>query len=84
MNVTILKTGGCSKCGGVLKDLEALRGEFPDMEIKTIDMLSDEGQRLVSEHGILGSPGVLIDDVLAFYGPKNTEEIRTVLSRHAA
>lgn len=81
MNVTILKTSGCGKCGGVLADLEALRGEFPDMQVTAIDMLSDEGQKLVATHGILGSPGVLINGKLAFYGPKSKEEIRTILSR---
>lgn len=80
MNITILKTSGCSKCGGVLKDLEALRGELPDMQVIAIDMLSDEGQKLVTKHGIFTSPGVLIEGRLAFFGPKSKEEIRTILS----
>jgi len=70
---------GCSHCSHVLTHLEKLKSEFPGMNVKTLDITSDEGQKIVAQNGIMSSPGVLIDGSLAFFGPKNQEEIRTVI-----
>jgi len=84
MNVTVVTSQGCSHCSHVLKQIEELKPEFPSMTVETVGIASDAGQKLVAEHGILSSPGVLIDGVLAFYGPRSTEELRHVLSEHRA
>lgn len=80
MNVIVITMNGCSHCGHALKDLEELKTDFPAMIIRTVDIISDEGQNLIAEHGILSSPGVLINGKLAFYGPRSKEEIRTILT----
>ena len=74
---------GCAHCGQVLKALHELEPEFPAMEIEEIDIISDEGQKLVTEHGIMSSPGVLIEGKLAFFGPRSTKEIKAVLAAHS-
>ena len=70
---------GCAHCGQVLKALHELEPEFSDMTIEEIDITSDKGQKLVTEHGIMSSPGVLIEGKLAFFGPRSKEEIKAAL-----
>jgi len=82
MKVTVITMEGCSHCAQVFKHLEALSADFPDTKIETIDITSDEGQKLVAEHSILSSPGVLIDGEFVFFGPRSKEEIRDMLSSH--
>ena len=79
MKVTIITMQGCAHCGKVLKALSELQSEFPEMKIEEIDITSDEGQKLIAEHGIMSSPGVLIEEKLAFFGPRSKEEIKKVL-----
>ena len=80
MTITVITNNGCASCGKVLKEIEELQPEFPNMNIETIGMSSDEGQKLVAEHSILASPGVLIEGKLAFFGPKSKEEMKSILT----
>lgn len=84
MKVTVVTMEGCSHCAQVFKHLEALSADFPDMKIETVDITSDEGQKLVAEHSILSSPGVLIDGEFAFFGPRSKEEMKDILSSHTS
>ena len=72
---------GCAHCGKVLKALSELQSEFPEMKIEEIDITSDEGQKLIAEHGIMSSPGVLIEEKLAFFGPRSKDEVKATLSK---
>jgi len=83
MTITVITNKGCSSCGNILKKIEELKPEFPNMNIETIDMSSDEGQKLIAENGILSSPGVFIDGKLAFFGPRSTEEIQAILTANS-
>ena len=81
MIVTVITMQGCAHCGQVLKALHELEPEFPSMKIEEIDITSDEGQKLVTKHGIMSSPGVLIEGKLAFFGPRSKENIKAILSK---
>ena len=56
---------GCSSCVAAKKILdEDIKSQFPHVEIEYIDMLSDEGQKMVRDHGIMASPGIIVNGEL--------------------
>lgn len=48
-------------CSIVKPVLERLKKDYSELEVEEIDMASEEGQKLVQQHGIVASPGILID-----------------------
>ena len=58
--VTLLTKSDCMLCEDAKAALDELRGEFA-LEIETVDLASERGQRLALEAGIVFAPGVLID-----------------------
>lgn len=48
-------------CVAVKATLEKLKKDYPDLEIEDVDMMTDQGQKMVQEFGIMASPGILID-----------------------
>lgn len=67
---------GCSSCDRAKKILEEqIKPQFPDVEIEYIDMLSDEGQKMVQDHGIMSSPGILINGELFSSGGLDKEKL---------
>ena len=64
-----LSTPGCSHCAAAKKLLEEeIRPQFPDVEIEYIDMLSEQGQKMVQEYSIMTSPGIIINGELFSVG----------------
>lgn len=67
---------GCSHCAEAKKILEGeIKPQFPEVEIEYIDMLSEEGQKMVQEHGIMASPGILINGELFSTGGLSKEKL---------
>jgi glutaredoxin len=53
---------GCSHCEEARKTLQKeIKSQFPEVEIEFIDMLSEKGQKMVQEYGIMASPGIIIN-----------------------
>jgi len=64
-----ITAGGCSKCAKVKEILENEIGpQFPDVEIEYIDMMSEQGLKMVQEYGIMSSPGVIVNGELFSVG----------------
>lgn len=61
MKVTLIRPDGCAHCVAVKATLEELKKDYPSLEVEEIDMTTEEGQKLVQKHGIMASPGILID-----------------------
>lgn len=62
LKVTLVSTPNCSHCLEVKKTLEKMKGEYPDLTIEEVSALTEEGQKLIHQHGIMSSPGILIND----------------------
>lgn len=62
LNVTIVSTPNCSHCLEVKKTLEKMKAEYPDLVIKEVNALTEEGQKFIRKHGIMSSPGILINN----------------------
>ncbi len=60
-----LSTPGCSHCAEAKKILkEEIEPQFPEVEIEYIDMMTEQGQKMVQEYGIMISPGIIVNDKL--------------------
>ena len=58
-------TPGCSHCAEAKKILkEEIKPAFPDVEIEYIDMLTEQGQKMVQDYGIMSSPGIIVNGEL--------------------
>lgn len=80
IKVTLVRPDGCHHCKEVKNTLESLKGEFPDLVLEEVDMVTPEGQKLVQEHHILSSPGILINDEFFAFGGATEKELREKFS----
>lgn len=56
---------GCSHCEEARQTLQKeIKSQFPEVEIEFIDMLSEQGQKMVQEYGIMASPGIIVNGEL--------------------
>jgi len=51
---------GCAHCAKAKEVLEGeIKSQFPNVEFEYIEMMSEEGQKMVQEYAIMSSPGCL-------------------------
>lgn len=81
IDVQLVKTEGCSHCAQVKEILEKIKPDFPGLHVEEVLMTTPKGQKLVQEHGILASPGVIINGKLTFTGGGNEKQIREALKQ---
>lgn len=69
-------TPGCSHCAEAKKILEGeIKPEFPDVEIEYIDMLTEQGQKMVQDYGIMSSPGIIVNEELFSVGGLDKDKL---------
>lgn len=76
LKVTLISSPGCHHCLVVKETLEKMKKEYPELFIEEIDMTTEQGQTLVQKHGILTSPGILINDEFFSMGIVREEKFR--------
>lgn len=77
--VQIVTSEGCVHCMRAMEALEKIKKDMPDLEIKKIDLLQPEGQKMAQKYGIMASPGIIINGKLAFQGGATEQELRKAL-----
>lgn len=76
---------GCVDCARFKKLWEERLGkEFPLVQFQEVSAISPEGQTLVAEHGIMASPGIIINGELFSVGPVNERGLREKLKQLGA
>jgi len=71
-----LSTQGCSHCKEARKILEQeIKSQFPNVEMEFIDMLTEQGQQMVQEYGIMSSPGIIVNGELFSMGGLDKEKL---------
>ena len=65
---------GCVECAHFEKFWKGVENEFPNAEMENVDATTPEGQALVTKHGIMASPGILINGELFSIGGVNKDE----------
>ncbi|MBI4992034.1 MAG: thioredoxin family protein [Candidatus Harrisonbacteria bacterium] len=76
IKVTLIRPKGCTHCIAVKKVLEKLLKENSNLVVEEIDMVTPEGQALVQKHGILSSPGILVNDEFFMMGGATEDQFR--------
>ncbi|MFN7088780.1 MAG: thioredoxin family protein, partial [Candidatus Paceibacteria bacterium] len=59
--IQFLTMSGCHNCEKAKEIFKEILPNFPDVKLEEIDMLTPPGQELVLKHGIMASPGIIID-----------------------
>lgn len=64
-----LSTSGCSHCAEEKNIIEKeIKPQFPNVEVEYIDMMTEKGQKMVQDYGIMASPGIIINGELFSVG----------------
>ena len=64
-----LSSPGCSHCAAAKEMLEnEIKPQFPNVEIEYIDMMTEQGQKVVQDYGIMSSPGIIVNGELFSMG----------------
>lgn len=82
VRVTLLVQHECDLCDHARQVLHRVAADHP-LEITEIATGTTEGRRLVTRHGILFSPGVLLDGQPFSHGRLSERKLRRVLARRA-
>ena len=60
---------GCAHCAEAKRILEEeIKSEFPNVEFEFIEMMSEQGQKMVQDYGIMSSPGIIVNGELFSVG----------------
>ena len=75
---------GCAHCAEAKKILEGeITSQFPNVEFEYIEMMSEQGQKMVQDYSIMASPGIIVNGELFSVGGldknKLIEKIKSIL-----
>lgn len=82
ITVTLVGPTDCPLCAEVKETVEALKSKYP-LSVQQIDAYSPEGEELVLEHGILASPGVLINGTFIGAGNLSSWKLENYIQKLA-
>jgi glutaredoxin len=78
--ITELYTEGCQHCKKAREQLEnKITREFPDAEIRYLDLLTEEGQQMAADYGVSATPAILVGDELISVGELDAQKLRDAL-----
>lgn len=79
IKLQLLTAPGCSHCAQAKAVLEKVKKDYPDLQVKEIDMTTPEGQEMVTKYQIMSSPGVVINGELFSTGGLDEKKLREKL-----
>lgn len=79
IKMQIVTSPGCQCCEDIKTYIKDVQKDFPDLNVKMIDMTTPEGQKLVQKYNILSAPGIIINEKLEFMGETKEEDLRKKL-----
>lgn len=66
----------CRHCAAAKEILEnEIKPQFPNVEVEYIDMLSEQGQKMIQDYGIMSSPGIIVNGELFSMGGLNKDKL---------
>jgi predicted thioredoxin/glutaredoxin len=77
--ITLISPQDCKNCIETKEQLAALQKEYSDVQVQHIDAWSPEGEALIMEHGIMASPGILVNGALLAAGPVSESRLRQAI-----
>ena len=79
VTLDILTAPHCAHCEELLRFWESIKGEWPNVKMQEVSMMTKEGQELVQKHFIFASPGIIINGELFGSGSFHKEAIQKKL-----
>ena len=73
--IQFLTMPGCHNCEAAKKIFDEIMPEFPNAEVEEIDMMTEDGQKLVQKYGIMSSPGIVINGELFSTGGVDKDKL---------
>lgn len=80
MEMQVLTAPGCVHCHSFLKFWNTESSAWKNIVLRELDILTEEGQRLVSTYHIFALPGIIIDGALFSTGEPDIEKLRAQLA----
>ncbi|MFQ5794782.1 MAG: thioredoxin family protein [Candidatus Bipolaricaulia bacterium] len=77
VKLQILESPGCAKCASAKQSWERIKDDYPQVEAEAIDIT--EHPELAVEHGLMSTPGIVIDGELKASGFTNEQRLRELL-----
>lgn len=81
INLTLVSREGCVHCAQTKELLTKIQPDYPELAVEEIDMTTPKGRELVSQYGIMSSPGVIINGELFSMGGTTEKELRAALEK---
>jgi glutaredoxin len=81
IELTLIRPNDCEHCADVKELLEKLSKDYSDLLIEEIDAATEKGQQLIIEHGIMQSPGILVNGKFFAMGNVSEAELRSKLNK---
>ena len=80
VEVTVLTQPNCDFCDQAKELFERLSTEYP-LEVRELDLETDEGRRLAESGAMMFAPGIVLDGKPFSYGRPSERKIRRELNR---
>lgn len=77
--VVLVTQEGCNPCFRVKRLLDQILGETEDVEVREVQLSSEEGAELAVRHNILFPPAVIVDGRLVAKGKVLEKDLRLAL-----
>jgi glutaredoxin len=79
VKVTLVSPADCPNCAAVKEQLDDLKSIYPELVITSVDAHAQEGEELILQHGILASPGILINDKFFSMGAVSEQKLNQAI-----
>lgn len=76
IKVRLVTSESCAHCMLAKQALDKIAKDMPGLKVEVVDLLKPKGQELAQKHGIMASPGVIINGRLAFQGGATEAQLR--------
>lgn len=79
VEVTLVSPADCPNCADVKEQLSSLQRKYAGLNVKTVDAFTPEGEALILQHGIMASPGILINGEFFSMGAVSEQELNSAV-----
>lgn len=77
--IQLVTSESCAHCMRAKEALDKIKKDMPGLQVEVVDLLKPEGMGLAQKHGIMVSPGIIVNGKLAFQGGATEEQLRKAL-----
>ncbi len=71
ITLEVLTSPGCVHCDNFLDFWSTAASEWPNVSMKEVSLLTEEGQAMVGEYQIFASPGIILEPVVNRVGAES-------------